>query len=213
MTRWPIAQAHDLVENGDRQVPGRQGKQRAAGLDVDGGTGHHQLADLGRKPRGVDQGHDSALAQPHQIDRRADLVDRDVELGQVVVDGEQAHVARGRAPVGDEDPRAAVAGERLHKAVAGGKVGEGGTVQGEGGANEGRHAGRRRREVAKLHGRQVEPHAIRRRPGRLGRTAGRGIGRRHQLREAAGLRRRHFASRTQRPQEKIKAGYVRLLVG
>jgi hypothetical protein len=70
--------------------------------EVDRSTREDQLSHLGREPRRIDQGHPAALAQANEIDAAADLVNQNVEIGEVGIDREEAHLGIGGAPVGYE---------------------------------------------------------------------------------------------------------------
>ena len=117
------AQVGALVEQREGQGPGRERKQGRRRVDVDGRGRENEPSHLVGKSRGVDHRHDAALAEPDQVDRTTDLVNRDVEVGEIVVDGQQAHIYGGGSPIGDEKPAAAVLCECLHQTVPRGEVG------------------------------------------------------------------------------------------
>jgi hypothetical protein len=118
-----VAKPHQLVKH--RQW-GRFSKPRQGGHRrryIDRRAGEHQLAHLGREARRVDQRHPAALAQADQIGHAADLVDDDVELGEIIVDAEKTHFGGRRAPIGHEYPLQPGLTQRGNKAVAGGEIG------------------------------------------------------------------------------------------
>jgi hypothetical protein len=162
-----VAQPRQFVEQAERQAVRGGANPRNAEVGIDRRGDQHQLAHLGGKARGIDQRHPAALAEPDQVDRRTQLVDRDIEIGEVAVDGKQPHVGGRGAPVGDEQAAAAIAPQCLDQAVAGRQVRDGGAMQGERRADQGRHALGRAREVAQLHGRHFQPDTVGRRPGKL----------------------------------------------
>ena len=148
---------------------GERGQRGAPGGDIDRRAGQHQLAHFGGKARGIKQRQPAALAQPDEIDAAAEPVDRDVELGEVVVDAQVAHLRRGRAPVGDEQPPQAGLAQRRDQAVAGREIGHRSAMQREGRANQCGHAAGGRAEIAQPHGLQFKRDGVRRRPSRLAR--------------------------------------------
>ncbi len=147
-----------------------QGHPREVGLpggDIDRRARQYQAPHLAGKPRRKRQRHPAALAQADEIDRRPELVHGDVEIGEIIVDGQEPHLRPGRAPVRDVDAADAALVERLDHAVAAGEIGDGRAMQGERGADEGGDAARAGGEIAQLHGAQFEAHSMGRGPGGL----------------------------------------------
>lgn len=122
--------AHETAAGGDeffelRHVEVvRHGPDRSrSGVSVDGRAGQHQTAHLLRVARGIHCQHPAALAQADQVNAPADVVHRDVDLGQVVVDVVVLHVLRRGFPVRDIDAGQTVLQQGLHQALPGGEVG------------------------------------------------------------------------------------------
>src|SRR5207244_10491092 len=81
---------------------------RQAGLgsrDIDRRASEDEFSYLAGKPSRIDERHPAALAEPDEIDGAVELVHRDIEIGQIAVDWQEAHFGRRRAPIGDMDPR------------------------------------------------------------------------------------------------------------
>ena len=133
--------------------------------DVDRRADQHQPPHLLREARGIEQRHPAALAETDQVERRPDLVDRDIEIGQIVVDGEIPHLRRSRAPVGEKDAIDAAALQRLDDAVAGREVGNQRTMLRVGRTDQRRRSAGPARKIAQAEGREVQRDAIGRGPG------------------------------------------------
>ena len=97
-----VANPDEFVKHRQRSCAGeiRQGGRRSR--DIDRRAGQHQLADLGRKPRCVGKRHPAALAKTNQINRGADMIDEDVEVGEIIINAAETHLRRRRTPVGRE---------------------------------------------------------------------------------------------------------------
>ena len=65
------------------------------------------------------------------------MIDKDIEIGKVVINSEKSHVGTGRAPIGHEQPFNSFAAEGSNKTVTGSKVGNSGSMQRERCAQEG----------------------------------------------------------------------------
>jgi len=81
---------------------------------------------------------DYLLSRVARVDRRANLIDEHIEVGQVIVDPEKAHVRRGRLPVGNKQVRHAGITKRGNKAMACGEIAHRRTVQCKGRAHQAR---------------------------------------------------------------------------
>src|SRR6516225_4520841 len=118
----PVAETDDLPKDLHCSAVGERRQHGGRSLGVDWSCSEHQFTNLARKPCGIDERHPSALTQADQIDRRANLIDEHIEVGQVIVDPEKSHVVRGRVPVGDKQVRHAGLAERGNKAMPGGEI-------------------------------------------------------------------------------------------
>ena len=139
--------------------------------DIDRRTGHHQLAHLGRKSCGIDQRQPASLAEPDEIDQPAEMIDEDVELGEIVVNAEKSHIGARRAPVGHEQPFNSGAAEGGNQTVPCGKIGHHGAMQRLRRAQQRRNAALGHGEVAQPDGVQLERDLAGRRAFRLLRGA------------------------------------------
>src|SRR5712672_776601 len=97
------AEIDQLLEDDQRRIAGDVRKLGVAGGEIDRGAGQHQLADLGGKARRIHQRHPAALTQADEIYRAAERVRQYVEIGEIVVDRQEAHVRTCRAPIRDKD--------------------------------------------------------------------------------------------------------------
>jgi hypothetical protein len=68
------------------------------------------------------------------------LIDKDIEIGKIVINSEQSHAGAGRAPIGHEQPFNSSTAEGGHEAVPGGEIGNSGSMQRERRAQQGWNA-------------------------------------------------------------------------
>jgi len=132
-----------------------------AGANVDGGAGEHEPAHFLGKSRRIDQSQPAALAQTDKVDGRADLIDGNIQVGEVAVDREIPHGRRCRAPVGDEQPGHARLAQRLDDAVTRREIHDGRAVQRIGRANKRGLSAPRHRKTPQPHGGKLERYGIR----------------------------------------------------
>ncbi len=95
------------------------------------------------------------------------MIDKDVEIGEVVVDPAKSHVGAGRAPVDHEQPFDSGITEGGNEAVPDGKIGHDGSMQRQRRAQQGRNAAVGQRIVAQPDGMQIERYPARRSAFRL----------------------------------------------
>ena len=97
-----VANLDEFIKHRQRSCAGeiRQGGRRSR--DVDRRAGEHQLADLCRKSRCVHERHPASLAKANQINRGADMIDHDVEVGEIIVNAAETHLRGRGTPVGRE---------------------------------------------------------------------------------------------------------------
>src|SRR6516225_4254443 len=124
----PVTETHDLPKDLHCGAVGKCRQHGGGGLGVDWSRSEHQFTNLARKPSSIDERHPAALAQTDQIDRRANLIDEHIEVGQIIVDPEKSHVGRGRVPVGGKQVRHAGVAERGNKAMPSGEIAQRRTV-------------------------------------------------------------------------------------
>src|SRR5271166_5377820 len=75
----PVAQLDQLGENRARSVIGELGQPGLSRRDIDRGAREHQLADLCRKARRINERHPPALAQSDQVDCATEFVNKHVK--------------------------------------------------------------------------------------------------------------------------------------
>jgi len=97
------AKIDQLVENSERGFVREFRQLGIACGDIDRRSCEDQLSDFDRKARCVDQGHPAALAQAKKIHATAQLIHQYVEIGEVIIDRQKAHVGTCRAPVRKEN--------------------------------------------------------------------------------------------------------------
>ena len=119
-----------------------------------------QLSDFARKTRCVYKGHPAALAQAKEIHPTAQLIHHYVEIGEVIIDQQKAHVRTGRAPVRDENAPDPCALQRRNQAMAGSKIGYRRSVQCEWRANQDWQPLDGRRKIPQPHGYQFKGYPI-----------------------------------------------------
>ncbi len=64
------------------------------------------------------------------------MIDKDIEIGKIVINSEKSHVGAGRAPIRHEQPLNSGAAEGGNETMPGGKVGDNGSMQRERRAQE-----------------------------------------------------------------------------
>ncbi len=84
------------------------------------------------------------------------MIDKDIEIGKIVVNSEKSHVGAGRAPIGHEQPFNSGTTEGGNETVPGGKVGNSGSMQRERRAQQGGNAALGRRKVTEPDCMQLE---------------------------------------------------------
>jgi hypothetical protein len=98
-----------------------------------------------------------SIGAPHVIDRY-------IEIGEIVVDRQKPHFLARRTPVGDKNPTDPAVLQCPDHAVAGREIRHRRAMQRERRADERRHASIAYGEVPKLHGAQFEAQIMTRRP-------------------------------------------------
>ena len=146
---------------------GDRGQCRLSRGDIDRGAGHGKLAYFTGKPSGVDQRQPAALAKPDQIDQAAKLIDKDIEIGKIVVDSEISHLRTGRAPIGHEQSFNSGTAKRGDETVSGGQVGDSGSMQRKRRTQQRWNAAVGYREVPQPNAAQLERNPVRRGAFRL----------------------------------------------
>ncbi len=108
------------------------------------------------------------MAEADEIHASAQIVDADIDLGEILIDLQVFHVGRRRFPIHEGELGDPVRRQCLNQALAIGIVGDDGGMTGIGRVDESRQAGRvDRRIVAQHHGAQVETGDVgRRKSGR-----------------------------------------------
>src|SRR5712664_4680091 len=132
------------------------GDSRQFGLprsNINRRPGHDELAYLGWESPGIDQRQPAPLAEPHEIDQATDIIDKDIEIGKIVINSEKSHLGAGRAPIHHEQSFNSGTTEGGNETVSGSKVGNSGSMQRERRAQEGGNA-------AFGHGKVTEPYCI-----------------------------------------------------
>jgi hypothetical protein len=132
-----------------------------AGVRINRSARQHDRLHLVREPRRRHRGHPAALAKADQIDAPAEIVDRDDQLGQVVVDLQTPHVGGRRFPVGQQHMAKPVCKQCFDQTLARLVVGDRRRVPCVGRIDKGGNpAGRA--VFAQEHGAQLEPQMVRR---------------------------------------------------
>jgi len=71
----------------------------------------------------------SRPAEPDEIDQASEFVDKNVQVGKIIVDSKKSPVGAGRTPIGHEQPLDSGIAEGGDEAVPGGEVGHGAAMQ------------------------------------------------------------------------------------
>ena len=87
-----------------------------AGIGVDGRAREHERVHLVRKARGDHCRHPAALAKSDEIHAAAEIVDRDHDFGEVIVDFKVLHIVGRRFPIGQCHMANSVCQQSLDKA-------------------------------------------------------------------------------------------------
>lgn len=116
------ASVDQAVDHEIRRPLDRLGQRGAFRFDVDGRADEDEASYLLRKACGVDERKPSALAESDEVERRADFVHGDIELGKKIVDPVKPGRRRRRGPFGDIEPRAAAAQQCVDETVVGREI-------------------------------------------------------------------------------------------
>ena len=133
-----------------------------AGVGIDRRAGEHERVHLIGKARRDHRRYPAALTKSDEIHAAAEIVDRDDDLGEVVVDLQVLHVGGRRFPIGQGNMANSIGQQRLDQALAFMVVGDHGGMTGMRRIDERRDSARLS-VVAQHHGPQIEPHLVRRR--------------------------------------------------
>ncbi|MPL74161.1 hypothetical protein SDC9_19971 [bioreactor metagenome] len=165
------ARGDEFFIEGQRQPVRHRADRPVPGVGVDRRAGKHQRGDLLGEARREHRAHPAALAQADEDHPAPKVIDHDIELSQILVDVEIAHLLGGGLPVRHQHPADAVRQQRGGKALSRGEIGDGRVVPGKGGVDQHRHTRRALgREVAQPHRIEIEPHPVLRRPAGLRRV-------------------------------------------
>ena len=133
-----------------------------AGVRVDGRAREHERVHLLGKARRNHRRHPTTLAKSDKIYATAEIVDRDDNLGEVIVDFQILHIVGGRLPIGQRHMTKAVGQEGLHQALTIVIIGDNSRVASMGRVDERRNSARFS-IVAQHHCPQIEAHLVWRR--------------------------------------------------
>ena len=95
----PVADIDHLLVELERQPMCELLDGTGASVGVDRRAGKHKASHLVGKAAREHGAHPAALAKADQVDSAAEIVDHDIDLGQVLVDVEIAHGIGGGLPV------------------------------------------------------------------------------------------------------------------
>jgi hypothetical protein len=129
------------------------------GIGVDRRAGKHQRIHLVWEPRCDHRRHPAALTKADKIYAAAEIVDRDDNLGEVIVDFQILHIVGGRLPIGQRHMTDAVGQESLDQALTIVIIGDNSRVACMRRVDE-RWNYARLSIVAQHHGPQIEAHLV-----------------------------------------------------
>ncbi|HMI12220.1 MAG TPA: hypothetical protein VK567_11595, partial [Bradyrhizobium sp.] len=97
----------------------------------------------------------------NEINQATEMIDQDIEIGEIVINAEKSHLGAGRAPIDHEQSFNSGPTESGNKTVPGGKVGNSSSMQRERRAQEGGNAAFDHGKVTELDGMQFERNLAR----------------------------------------------------
>ena len=127
----PFASPQQFIDDRGRRRFRDAGQRARLRGDIDRSADEGESAHLAREARGEGRRKPSPLTQSHHRDGRsvADIVYRDIEFGQMRIDGVELPLRRRRTPVDEKEMRHALAQQNFDDAVAWREVGDAPAVQ------------------------------------------------------------------------------------